>query len=279
MRLRGLLTVALATGIAVFGFAAAAQAHVTVDPDQATQGGFTRIAFRVPTESDTASTTKLDVFLPTDHPVASVSTMPVPGWTVSVTTSKLATPLTDDDGNKITEAVGQITWTAAADAAIKPGQFQEFPVSLGPLPETDQLVFKVLQTYSDGTVVRWIDPSTPGQAESQHPAPVLKLAAGAGGAAPGGAAPSGAAPSGAATAIRPVTPAQTTASVQAIVPAARSDAGPMAFGVTGAVLGLAGLVLGALAFGRVRRATASPAAASPATPSGAPAAPAAPPAT
>src|SRR5258706_12152464 len=155
MRLRGLLTVALATGIAVFGFAAAAQAHVTVNPDQATQGGFTRIAFQVPTESDTASTTKLDVFLPTDHPVASVSVMPVPGWTIAVTTSKLATPLTDDDGNKITEAVAQITWTASADGAIKPGQFQEFAVSLGPLPQTDQLVFKVLQTYSDGSVVRW----------------------------------------------------------------------------------------------------------------------------
>src|ERR1700741_592658 len=103
MRRRGGFAGALATGVAVFGFAAAAQAHVTVNPDQATQGGYTRIAFRVPTESDTASTTKLDVYLDMDHPVASVSTMPVPGWTVQVTTSKLATPLTDDDGNQVTE--------------------------------------------------------------------------------------------------------------------------------------------------------------------------------
>ena len=101
MRLRAGLTVALAVGVAVFGLAAAAQAHVTVDPDTATQGGYTRVAFRVPTESDTASTTKVDLFLDPDHPVASVTTMPVPGWTVAVVTKKLATPLTDDDGNQI----------------------------------------------------------------------------------------------------------------------------------------------------------------------------------
>jgi uncharacterized protein YcnI len=245
MKLRGLLTVALATGVAVIGFAGVAQAHVTVNPDQATQGGYTRIAFRVPTESDTASTTKLDVFLPTDHPVASVSTMPVPGWTVRTTTSKLATPLTDDDGNQITEAVSEITWTASPDAAIKPGQFQEFPVSLGPLPKTDQLVFKVLQTYSDGTVVRWIDPTTPGAAEPEHPAPALALTATAG---DGGAA---AAPSAAASA-----PA-------AAAPSAPSNAVPLTFGIIGAALGLAGLVLAALALSRARRASA-PVAAAPA---------------
>lgn len=235
MRLRGPLTVALAVGVAVFGFAAAAQAHVTVNPDSATQGGYTRIAFRVPAESDTASTTKLDVFLDTDHPVASVATMPVPGWTATVTTKKLATPLTDDDGNQITEAASQITWTATGDAAIKPGQFQEFPVSLGPLPKTGQLVFKVLQTYSDGTVVRWIDTSTPGQAEPEHPAPVLTLtAAGAGG---GASAP-------------------TANGGPRVV--SNSDAGAaVGLGVAGIVLGLAGLVLGALAYGRTRRPAAA----------------------
>jgi uncharacterized protein YcnI len=236
MRLRGFLAVALATGVAVFGFAAAAQAHVTIDPNQATQGGYARIAFRVPTESDTASTTKVDVFLPTVHPVASVSTMPVPGWTVHVTTSKLATPLVDDDGNQVTEAVSQITWTASPDGAIRPGQFQEFPVSLGPLPKTDQLVFKALQTYSDGTVVRWIDLTTPGQAEPEHPAPVLALSADAAGATP-------------------------AASAAAAAPTATSknDGLPIGLGVTGAVLGLAGLVFGALAFARTRRTVSTPA--------------------
>ena len=167
--LAGLVT-AMAVG------AGPASAHVTVNPGQATQGGFTKLAFRVPNESDTASTTKLEVTIPTEAPIAFMSVRPVPGWTATVETTKLATPVKTHDG-EITEAVSKIIWTAAgADAAIKAGQFQEFEVSAGPLPEVDQIIFKALQTYSDGTIVRWIEPpSTDGQ-EPEHPAPVLKLA-------------------------------------------------------------------------------------------------------
>jgi uncharacterized protein YcnI len=231
--LRNAFVVAAAVALGVLGFAGAADAHVTVDPDTATQGGYARIAFRVPTESDTASTTKLDVQLDTSHPVASVSTMPVPGWTAQTTTAQLATPLTDDDGNKITEAVSQITWTAtSADTAIKPGQFQEFPVSLGPLPKTGKLVFKVLQTYSDGSVVRWIDEAAAGQAEPEHPAPVLNLTA----------------------ASDDATPAATASTAAAAASSGDStDTTALTVGIIGAVLGLVGLILGGLAFLRTRR--------------------------
>src|SRR5690349_91983 len=67
---RAVLVAGAVSAVAVLGFAGAADAHVTVNPDSATQGGEARIAFRVPTESDTASTTKLEVNLPTDQPVA-----------------------------------------------------------------------------------------------------------------------------------------------------------------------------------------------------------------
>jgi len=59
-------------------------AHVTVDPGTATQGGYTALSFRVPTESDSASTTKVQVYLPEDHPIASVSVKPHPGWHAQV---------------------------------------------------------------------------------------------------------------------------------------------------------------------------------------------------
>jgi uncharacterized protein YcnI len=132
----------------------------------------------VPNETDSTDTTGLEVNLPAGTPIASVSLRPVPGWTAVAVKSKLATPIKTDDG-EVTEAITKITWTAAAGAGIKPGQFQEFELSLGPLPDTSQLVFKALQTYSDGTIVRWIDePSTDGS-EPEHPAPVLKLAAAA----------------------------------------------------------------------------------------------------
>ena len=127
---------------------------------------------------------------PTDHPVASVSVQPVPGWTVKVDTTKLATPITTDDG-PVTEAVSAVTWTGKLD----PGQFQQFPVSMGPLPtDTDALVFKAVQTYSNGDVVRWIDPTTPGGPEPEHPAPTLTLTAAEAGDAMAASSPAAARP-------------------------------------------------------------------------------------
>jgi uncharacterized protein YcnI len=156
--------------------AAPGWAHVTVNPREATRGGFTALSFRVPTESDSASTMKVQVFLPQDHPLASVSVRPHPGWHASVVTKKLATPLSTDDG-EVTQGVYSITWTPDAPKnALKPGEYDEFDISVGPLPDVPSLTFKTLQTYSDGTVVRWIDePAAEGQPEPEHPAPVLTL--------------------------------------------------------------------------------------------------------
>ncbi|NUO59615.1 MAG: YcnI family protein [Hamadaea sp.] len=170
---RALVTLAVATA-AVAVSASAASAHVTVNPSQAVQGGYTKLTFRVPNEKDSASTTKVEVVLPVEQPIGHISVRPVPGWTVATEKTKLPAPVQAGEST-ITEAVTKITWTAAAEAAIKPGQFQEFDVSAGPLPQADQIVFKALQTYSDGDVVRWIEVPADGQAEPDHPAPVLKL--------------------------------------------------------------------------------------------------------
>jgi periplasmic copper chaperone A len=213
----------------VLAIAGPASAHVTVNPNTAAQGAYTKVSFRVPTESDTASTTKLQVNLPTGTPIASVSTKPVVGWTVATVKSKLATPIKSDDGD-ITEAVTQITWTATKGAEIKPGQFQEFDVSLGPLPSNvNQIVFKALQTYSDGTIVRWIDePATDGS-EPEHPAPVLKLTAAAG-------APAAA-------------PATTTVAQTSTAPAKSSNSG-LGWGIAALVVAVIALGLGFAAFRR-----------------------------
>ncbi|MBC6457323.1 YcnI family protein [Actinomadura sp. HBU206391] len=158
--------------VTLFGVATAAAAHVTVNPRTAEQGSYAKVAFRVPNERDDAGTTKLQVDLPLDHAVASVSVRPLPGWKVKVEKKKLPTPIKSHDG-ELTEAVATITWSGGR---IDPGQFQEFDVSMGPLPtDTDRMVFKALQTYSGGEVVRWDqDPGTGGQ-EPEHPAPVLSL--------------------------------------------------------------------------------------------------------
>ncbi len=175
--LRRLAAVVGTSALAGMLLAAPALAHVTVDPSEASRGGYATLTFRVPNESDTASTVKLEIVFPADKPVASMRVRPVPGWQAAVQKVALATPV-DNDGRKIDQAVGRIVFTASSPAAgVRPGQFQEFAISGGPLPKADTLVFKVLQTYSDGTVARWIEEPT-GAGEPEYPAPVVTLVAG-----------------------------------------------------------------------------------------------------
>ncbi|MFF3000756.1 YcnI family protein [Streptomyces sp. NPDC057950] len=154
-----------------------ASAHVSVQPEgQAAKGGYATVNFKVPNERDNASTTKLEVAFPAEHPLASVMPQPLSGWDIEVTKSKLKKPLTLH-GESVTEAVSKVTWTATGKG-IAPGFFQKFSLSLGQLPQdVDELVFKALQTYSNQEVVRWIEPQQDGQEEPEHPAPVLALSA------------------------------------------------------------------------------------------------------
>lgn len=180
-RKRTVIATATTLGIAAalaFTAPLAASAHVRVTPDQAAAGGYSVLTFRVPTESATASTVKLEVDFPTATPFSSVSYQPVPGWSAEVTTEKLATPVKTKDAT-ITEAVTKVVWTADASAAIAPGQFQQFSVSAGPIPDTGKVELPAHQTYSDGSVVDWDEP-TPASGktsaeEPEHPAPTLYI--------------------------------------------------------------------------------------------------------
>ncbi|MCX4665872.1 YcnI family protein [Streptomyces sp. NBC_01381] len=152
-------------------------AHVSVTAEgEAAKGGYATVNFKVPNEMDDASTNKLEISFPMDHPLASVMTQPVPGWTAKVTKTKLDKPL-EMHGEKIDEAVSKVTWTADGKG-VEPGTFQKFPLSIGALPEdADELVFKAVQTYDNKEVVRWIEPQQKGQEEPEHPAPALALVA------------------------------------------------------------------------------------------------------
>ena len=172
------LATGLAAGVAVVVLTAVpAAAHVTVSSPDAAPGGFGKLVVRVPNESDTASTTKLQVHLPADTPFAFVSTKPHTGWTVETTERKLAKPITAE-GFTLSKVVATVTWTASdTSAGIGPGQFDEFELSLGAFPsDVDTLSFPTTQTYSDGTVVVWDQASVEGQAEPEHPVPTLELA-------------------------------------------------------------------------------------------------------
>lgn len=161
-----------AAAVTLVALAPMAAAHVTVNPGEATKGGYAALAFRVPNERPDTGTTTLEVNMPEDSPIANVSVRPTPGWTYTVERRTLDEPLEVHD-TEITEVVSKITWTGGP---INPGEFQEFEVSAGPLPtDVDQILFPTLQTYASGEVVRWIDEPLDSGEEPERPAPLLTL--------------------------------------------------------------------------------------------------------
>jgi uncharacterized protein YcnI len=166
-------SLALASGILLaLGAPLAASAHVTVSPGSATAGSYALITVKVPNESATAGTSKLELSLPKDTPFASVSYVPVPGWSTELTRTTLATPATVN-GSQITDAVTSVTWTAQPGHEITAGQLQTFQLSVGPVPDTDTITLPAVQTYTDGSVVNWSGTD----AGAEHPAPVLTVGA------------------------------------------------------------------------------------------------------
>ncbi len=153
--------VAALTTLAVLGSSSAASAHVTITPDHAARGGYTVLSLNVPNESATASTTKIELTIPqAPGLIKSIRVQPKAGWKATI--------------QKAAGLVTGITWEGGT---IGPDQFDLFTISVGPLPPVKQKVFKVVQTYSDGTVARWIETKAKGAPEPEFPAPVLTITA------------------------------------------------------------------------------------------------------
>ncbi|MEV0638042.1 YcnI family protein [Streptomyces sp. NPDC050619] len=246
MKASRLAVVGAIAASAVVVLSSPAFAHVTVQPEgTAAKGGYATVNFQVPNERDNASTTKLVINFPTDHPLASVMPEQVDGWKIVPTKTKLDKPV-EVHGRQISEAITKVTWTAE-DKGIGAGFAQRFPVVLGPLPEdADELVFKAIQTYSNGEVVRWIEEQQEGQEEPEDPAPVLELAA---------ASEDGHHDSSATEETSDKAAADTeNASAETAAPADSSDTTARVLAVVGIVVGVLGVAYGVLA-GR-RRTTA-----------------------
>jgi periplasmic copper chaperone A len=200
------------SAVALVVLAGTAFAHITVTPTTAVQGSRTELTFVVPNEESKASTIQVELKVPTDPPIGQFLVKPVPGWKISVQNVKLAKPVVTADGSFST-VVSFVTWSGGK---ILPGHYEEFPVVAGPLPShVRQIVFKAIQTYSNGDVVRWIDLPQPGPLPPQHPAAILALTS------------------------------KNTAANTATTASAASQAGP-ADGTTAIALGLVGLAAGAL---------------------------------
>ena len=193
-----------------------ASAHVTIDPGQAEAGSYTVVTVKVPNESETASTDRVELSLPTDTPFTSVRFVPVPGWSAELVSTTLPEPVTVGEST-ITEAVTSVVWTADAGSEIAEGSLQLFPLSVGPVPDTGSVTLPADQGYTDGSVVSWNET----EADAAHPAPVLYIN------------------------DAPAADHHGAATVDAEAAPAPADAAP-ADDVLARVLGIAGLVVGAV---------------------------------
>jgi len=234
---RTLKTAAAATmtaGLLAAG-AAAASAHVHVDTDDPAAGGYSHLTFNVPSESESAKTSKLEVTLPTDTPFTSVSVKPVEGWKAVITTSDLPKPMTIA-GATVTKAPSSVVWTADEAHQIGPDEYQAFSLSVGVLPDAGTTVtLPTAQTYTDGTVVKWDEKTVEGQAEPEHPAPSFVTTA-----------------KDADTHGAAVPAAATTTAPSAAPAAGTSSDGGSAAGWIGLAAGLIGLAAGVTALVRTR---------------------------
>lgn len=168
------ILLAASAATAVLALPTAAQAHVTVNPAAVPAGSYQVLSVRVPNEDDRAATTKVQLRFPPGFAFASYEAQA--GWKAKVVERRLARPVETANGT-IDREVGSIVWTGSRKGLgrIAPGQFRDFRISVKiPGRAGDTLRFGALQTYSDGTVVRWT-----GGADADKPAPAVRVTAAA----------------------------------------------------------------------------------------------------
>ncbi|MFF5173015.1 DUF1775 domain-containing protein [Micromonospora sp. NPDC000089] len=167
-RRRGALVLAAAVAGAL-GWAGPALADgVTATPSEAARGDAVELHLVVPEERPGARTEKIEFRLPADAPIGEVYPLSVPGWAPLITTRKPTTRVEGIHGYSVDTVTASVIWTRAAGRPV-PGPAR-LSIAMGPMPEVDRVAFEVVQTYSDGSVVRWADP-----AGGAHPAPALAL--------------------------------------------------------------------------------------------------------
>jgi len=145
--------------LALGALASPAWAHVQVEADPGSPGAAdATLKIMAAGESGTAGTNKLEVVADPAIPADQVTLVTGPsGWTL--------TP----------GAAGGFT---LAGPALAKGDDANLSVKIKQLPNAPQVTFKVVQTYSDGEVVRWIELTGADGKEPDNPAPIVKLTRG-----------------------------------------------------------------------------------------------------
>ncbi|MDM4779559.1 MULTISPECIES: YcnI family protein [unclassified Micromonospora] len=162
-----LLAAVLAGAVGWPGAANAAGVTVTTSPAQVRQGDAIQLSVVVPADRPGSRTTRIELTMPADAPIGEVYPLSVPDWAPTITTRTLDQPIPGMHASELNQVTHSVSWLRMPGTGTGPARL---PLGMGPMPATDRLTFTVLQTYDDGTVVRWADP-----AGGAHPAPTVEL--------------------------------------------------------------------------------------------------------
>jgi len=169
---------ALPAALAAAGLVAGvtwAQAHVTLEQQEAAVGAGYKAVFKTPHGCKGAPTTTVRVRIP--EGVIAVKPMPKPGWTLQTVKGPYAKTYDFYHGMKLSEGVKEVVWSGGE---LPDAFYDEFVLStfLAPdLPAGTTLYFPVVQECPGGAAERWIEIPKDGEqpASLEKPAPGLKL--------------------------------------------------------------------------------------------------------
>ena len=153
----GVLALALAASLV---YAVAASAHAIMSPAVALDKKLQQFTLSVPTEKEGATTTTIELTVPSGFAIDSFEAEP--GWTRKV----------ESTGSGESAIVQRVTWTGGHVPTEEDAVFRFNASTTGAKTYT----FTVRQTYSDGSVVDWSGPES-----SDTPAPTLEAVSSLGG--------------------------------------------------------------------------------------------------
>jgi uncharacterized protein YcnI len=165
----------LVSGVVALVVSPSATAHVGAYLEGGGPGETGLITLRVPAESDNPATTKVEVRIPDDIQIRTVRPQPVAGWQLDIQKKKTNPPIYRDDGTPVEEVVSSVTWTATGPG-ILPGQFDDFVLEAGPLPDVETLTLPTIQTFADGASDAWTEPAPEGS-DPEFPVPTVSVGA------------------------------------------------------------------------------------------------------
>ena len=160
MSLRKAVGLTIGSGLIWAALAGPAWAHVEVEAEPGQPGAVDALVkIMAEAESTTAGISKVEVVADPAIPADQVTIADGPsGWKA---------------------AAGPLGGFVLEGPALPTGEDAKVSLRVKTLPDAPQVVFKVIETYSDGKISRWISLPGPDGKEPDNPAPIIKLTAGA----------------------------------------------------------------------------------------------------